>query len=985
VVLLPITGAVLLRRHLLAAGSGPRHTPLLPVALRGWFEQERGVWRLLSSATVGLFVMLIGLIPFRMDIFGYLELMARTAAGYPYLSVNAYNIWALVGSGGNQGIANGGAWSWNPDTIPLLGPLPGVLIGGALLVLGLGLVMLRLAWRENRRAIVIGATVAAIVFFLLPTRAHERYLFPVFALLPLLAVIDRRWMWATVALSAAAFINLHMVLTDPLYATPNIADLPLGELFRQQPAAYLSILLHIGVFAFAVWRLRPGAAEQPEAEYETLTVEPGTLALPAAGPAATAAAASGLAGALAPAAGWRVALGRWLAVVPLRRDRSAELVGERGGRIDRLDLAALLLVFVATLGLRAFNLGQPYGMHFDEVYHARTGTEFLQHWRYGIRHGIYEWTHPHLAKYVMALGVDWLGNNRVVATSELGASVKAAALERRWDERTGPRTGDRAYIASATEVIVLDLLSGQRLASVPLLAEALAVSDDSHTLYLADAAGGIWQLPTAALDALRGDPAAPTQLVPQQLTPLALPGRPLALTVAGSQLIVLAETDTLVSLDAASGQETGRMTLAGASEVAAISTDAGDGIAVGARDGIVLLDRLTLEETERFATGAPVTGLALVTEGADQPTIYAANGDSVQLLRVPNGEAPALAERLQMPAPVRDVIANPTSALVHVLGASPDGATSSLYVVEPHNPPSVFADAVLPFAPQALLMDVQPRRPADDRLHALAFSASGSLATVDVGSNSFAWRFPGVLAGALMAVLIYLLARFLFARRLVAVLAALIVLADGMMFANARIAMNDAYVALFIVAALTLFAPLYVGRWRSPPLVVAGAGQQVGRPLRGWRGGAARAAALGTRSAGRAGRHARADRAARLHRHRARRRRDAAQLPVPRPDGRADDGAGGRHHRSPDAHVARRAASGHRRADRRRRAGAGRCGGGGRARRNRRGQPADAGPTGAHRDRLLGARWRRPPRRPRRRALRLGPAGRRHQRARARR
>ena len=43
-------------------------------------------------------------------------------------------------------------------------------------------------------------------------------------------------------------------------------------------------------------------------------------------------------------------------------------------------------------------------MHFDEVYHARTAAEFLQDWRYGIDHDIYEWTHPHLAKYAMARG-----------------------------------------------------------------------------------------------------------------------------------------------------------------------------------------------------------------------------------------------------------------------------------------------------------------------------------------------------------------------------------------------------------------------------------------------------------------------------------------------------------------------------------------------------------------------------------------------------
>ena len=63
-------------------------------------------------------------------------------------------------------------------------------------------------------------------------------------------------------------------------------------------------------------------------------------------------------------------------------------------------------------------------MHFDEVYHARTATEFLQDWRYGIDHDIYEWTHPHLAKYAMAGGLVAWGDDRVTATSDLGVPVR---------------------------------------------------------------------------------------------------------------------------------------------------------------------------------------------------------------------------------------------------------------------------------------------------------------------------------------------------------------------------------------------------------------------------------------------------------------------------------------------------------------------------------------------------------------------------------
>ena len=46
----------------------PRHPVLLPRALRGWFEHERGVWRLVSSAVVGLGLMVLLLLPFSLTV-----------------------------------------------------------------------------------------------------------------------------------------------------------------------------------------------------------------------------------------------------------------------------------------------------------------------------------------------------------------------------------------------------------------------------------------------------------------------------------------------------------------------------------------------------------------------------------------------------------------------------------------------------------------------------------------------------------------------------------------------------------------------------------------------------------------------------------------------------------------------------------------------------------------------------------------------------
>ena len=74
---------------------------------------------------------------------------------------------------------------------PLLGPIPGVAIGAALLVAGFLWGAVRGAVRDDRWTLIVAATFLAIAFFILPTRVHERYIFPAVALMPLLAVVQR--------------------------------------------------------------------------------------------------------------------------------------------------------------------------------------------------------------------------------------------------------------------------------------------------------------------------------------------------------------------------------------------------------------------------------------------------------------------------------------------------------------------------------------------------------------------------------------------------------------------------------------------------------------------------------------------------------------------------------------------------------------------------------------------------------------------------
>jgi Gpi18-like mannosyltransferase len=881
VVALPIVGIVLLRRHLFAQDSIPRNPVLLPARLRGWFEEERGFWRLVSSAVAALLVLILLLAPFSLDIPGFVRLMLQTAGGYKFLSVNAYNPWALIGSGGNAPLAFGGGWS--PDDIPLLGPLPGVLIGGLLLIGGFFLGVVRLAWRDDRRSIIVVTLLLALGFFILPTRVHERYMFPIFAFLPIVAVVDRRWLVATIVLSIGAFINMHGVLTTPLYATPNVANLPLGELFRDPIGILASIVMNVAGFVFIAWMLRPSAESEPEPYDEPAPNEGAEL---------VAAEGSGeAADQLLPRVPWYAPL---VALVPrysIRRDRSAELANEPGARLSKRDAALFVLIFFAALLLRSYRLEVPYGMHFDEVYHARTAMEFLQDWRYGMPHSIYEFTHPHVAKYGMAIGIELLGDHKVISTADLGAAVDSAAIEQRWAPTDTPdeHLGDRLYIATGGDVRVYDLEQpGPKLvATIPGDYVALAVDPVTHILYMATTDGTVSQLPTSGFDDLRqsgttdtsGDlSAAPFGSLTR------LDGSLERLTVIGGNLVGMSSGGTLVSVDPSSGAETGRAQIAGVADMASApantevmvdpsqvtdraglsqqladllnddqtrieqviatangpvpvagyigakkdavqnSIDAGDltgvsitdgtAVAVATPSGVTLLDATTLSMLNHVATTSAATGLALAERGPDVPTLYVATGRTLSTIRLPSDSAAGLGDTVPMPNVVEKVYWDEATTNVHVLGTTQDGSSPTVYVVEPRGN-SVFADAPLPFEPQIALMDANHLYPAEDRNDLLALSPTGELATVDTGNNQFAYRFPGVLLGALTAALIFLLARFLFRRRSIAVIVSILVLADGMFFANSRIAMNDTYVTFFIVAAVTIFVPLWLGRWRG--------------------------------------------------------------------------------------------------------------------------------------------------------------------------
>ncbi|MFL5775277.1 MAG: phospholipid carrier-dependent glycosyltransferase [Chloroflexota bacterium] len=982
-ILVPIVAVVTIRRALwptdpdAVAAAGLREDAGLVDRIRAWERRTGRPIRILTTGLAGLITTIVLCLPVGLSVIeigptglrsGLLEQIFSTAAGYPYVAVNAYNPWALAQLGTN-GLAANGTWVCDtvianpvsggaacPTAFMFFGVIPAVAVGAALLAFAFAVVSGIVAFRPDRLTLLVGLTVLAVAFFMLPTRVHERYLYPFFALGAILAAVSWRWRAAYVAFVITTFLNMYVVLTT-LYANigngnPGIVDwLGIGGATRSQEGvtaiAVLNLLTALWVFA----QLRDGAFDALRAELAGRHLvpdawgprgsaagtdgDPGLVpdAVPAAaapgavsadarifgreGPhvaAATAARSSGPVASPAPDAepatpavpAWtepasaaEVGVLEWLrqkiTARPIRPDRSKALDVEPGGRLDKLDLWILVVLVAAVLGVRMFRLAEPYQMHFDEVYHARTATEFLQDWRYGYSHDIYEWTHPHLAKYAMAGGLVAWGDDRVSATSDLGVPVSDAIIEPRRDEPqvTGSRGGDRVHVATGDELRSYDLQDRRLVygASVPG-ASSLAYDPVSYRLYVGTTGGDILLFDATTLDGVSGPDEASLGAQPSAFGRVDGGIDQMYASDDGRTLFVATSDGRLITLDTDSAEPIGDVAIEG---IAAFAPG-GTGPVIAVQDSVedpaaaakVLADllggeaatyeaRLSQSESGTIVAGvggpdqkanidaaiadgrlaglsvqdAPRTaiatkrgvtfvaastgdvvssveldggafGLALVT-GIDDAKLYVSTGGTTE--DAP-GEVATIAvggnvakngpiRQTTMPLPGRGstVMYDEASQMVHVLGVQPDGEGSTIYVIEPHGN-AVFADSPLPFDPVEVLMDSAQLYPTDDRQQILAFESGGEVASVEVGKHEFAWRVPGVLAGAAMAAFLYVLGRILFRRREVAVLVGLFALVDGMLFVQSRIGMNDAYVGVFIVAAYTLFATVWTGYWR---------------------------------------------------------------------------------------------------------------------------------------------------------------------------
>jgi hypothetical protein len=233
-VVLVVVLPVLVRRHLLRPGSGPR--PRLPKAGRAiepavdWVLADQGPLRLATSGLAALAVVALVLLPFDITLFaptsladvplighlaGLVGLVLGDTGQFSVLTANAFDLWALVGPTPLASVIGAGGGSWTADSLPIVAGLSAATIGAGLLIGTALVVAVGLLLRDGRMTLVLSLAVMAFAFYALPTRVHERYLVPFFAPGALLAAA---WLPAVgwyVVVAVLDALDLHTILADP--------------------------------------------------------------------------------------------------------------------------------------------------------------------------------------------------------------------------------------------------------------------------------------------------------------------------------------------------------------------------------------------------------------------------------------------------------------------------------------------------------------------------------------------------------------------------------------------------------------------------------------------------------------------------------------------------------------------------------------------------------------------------------------------------
>lgn len=170
--------------------------PVVSVAVLRW-RATRSPMPLVRGLLGGVAAYLLVAVPLRLDPVTFVQQVIESGNFKQMSSANAANIWGLF-----HGYKV-------PD-----GDL--LYVGGALLVIGLATALLPLRRRQDLATVLAVGLFVIFAFYFLPTRVHERYLFPAMAVLAPLAAANWRVLVAYLLLAAGFGASMLYALLETL-------------------------------------------------------------------------------------------------------------------------------------------------------------------------------------------------------------------------------------------------------------------------------------------------------------------------------------------------------------------------------------------------------------------------------------------------------------------------------------------------------------------------------------------------------------------------------------------------------------------------------------------------------------------------------------------------------------------------------------------------------------------------------------------------
>ncbi|HZW52820.1 MAG TPA: phospholipid carrier-dependent glycosyltransferase, partial [Candidatus Elarobacter sp.] len=220
--------------------------------------------------------------------------------------------------------------------------------------------------RRDDRALLEGAMLCALAFFVLATRMHERYVYGAFLLAMPLVAFGRSGLWSAAVLTVTMYLNLAYSLAYQTVMEAHTAGVDATNLWPavSHPAALANVLL----FFWLGFVYLGGFGEAAETE-----AKPSALSR---------------------------------ALAQLQAGARAWFDPREGvARLTRPDAALIAGLVLVAFVIAVVNIAWPTDKVFDEIYFARSAAEYLNHIPQ------FEWTHPPLTKELIALSIAVFGDN----------------------------------------------------------------------------------------------------------------------------------------------------------------------------------------------------------------------------------------------------------------------------------------------------------------------------------------------------------------------------------------------------------------------------------------------------------------------------------------------------------------------------------------------------------------------------------------------